>query len=405
MAEKTKQTASQRLIEECETYGAHNYHPLPIVIEKGEGVWVWDVEGKKYMDMLSAYSALNQGHRHPRIIQALKDQADKLTLASRAFHVDTMASFLQKVTELCGMEMALPMNTGAEAVETAIKLARRWAYEKKGVAHDRAEIIVFQNNFHGRTTTIVGFSSEDQYRKDFGPFAPGFRVIEYGNIKELEAAIGKNTAAVLMEPIQGEGGILMPPQGYLEQARELCDQHNVLLMLDEIQTGLGRTGKMFAFQHENMKPDVLMLGKALGGGVIPVSMVISSRECMSVFRPGDHGSTFGGFPLACAVGAAALDVIVDEGLVDRSAELGDYFLKRLVDMASPHVEEVRGKGLLIGVQVKESSGKARPFCERLMDQGLLCKETHESVVRFAPPLVIQKQEIDWAMERIVSVMT
>jgi ornithine--oxo-acid transaminase len=395
---------SRELIELCETYGAHNYHPLPIVIDRGEGVWVWDAEGKKYMDMLSAYSALNQGHRHPRIIQALKDQADKLTLASRAFHVTAMAAFLKKVTDLCGMEMALPMNTGAEAVETAVKMARKWGYEKKGVDDDRAEIVVFKNNFHGRTTTIVGFSSEEQYRKGFGPFAPGFRIIEYGSIDELKSAVGKNTVAVLMEPIQGEGGILVPPEGYLEQTRALCDEHNVLLMLDEIQTGLGRTGRLFAYQHENLEPDVLILGKALGGGVIPVSMVVSSREIMSVFRPGDHGSTFGGYPLACAVGSAALDVIVDEELPKKSNELGAYFINCLRGMNSPHVKEVRGKGLLIGMEIKAESGKARPFCERLMESGLLCKETHESVVRFAPPLVITREEIDWAMEKISAVM-
>jgi len=400
----TTKTDTRHLIEQCETFGAHNYHPLPIVIERGEGIWVWDVEGKKYMDMLSAYSALNQGHRHPRIIQALKDQADKLTLASRAFHVESMAAFLEKVTDLCEMEMALPMNTGAEAVETAVKMARKWGYEKKGVERDRAEIIVFKNNFHGRTTTIVGFSSEESYKEGFGPFTPGFRIIEYGNIDELAAAIGKNTVAVLMEPIQGEGGILIPPEGYLEETRALCDKHNVLFMLDEIQTGLARTGKLFAYQYENMKPDVLILGKALGGGVIPVSMVLSSREVMGVFRPGDHGSTFGGFPLACAVGSASIDVLIDEKLAERATELGEYFMDCLRTMNSPHVKEVRGKGLLIGMEVKESSGKARPFCEALMARGLLCKETHESVVRFAPPLIITKDEIDMAMQHISEVM-
>jgi len=400
----TTKTDTQHLIEQCENFGAHNYHPLPIVIEQGEGIWVWDVEGKKYMDMLSAYSALNQGHRHPRIIQALKDQADKLTLASRAFHVESMAAFLEKATALCEMEMALPMNTGAEAVETAIKMARKWGYETKGVDRDRAEIIVFENNFHGRTTTIVGFSSEESYKEGFGPFAPGFRIIEYGNLKALEAAISKNTVAVLMEPIQGEGGILIPPAGYLEETRALCDKHNVLFMLDEIQTGLARTGKLFAYQHEDVKPDVLILGKALGGGVIPVSMVLASREVMGVFRPGDHGSTFGGFPLACAVGSASIDVLIDENLAARSAELGEYFMTCLREMNSPHVKEVRGKGLLIGMEIKESSGKARPYCEALMARGLLCKETHESVVRFAPPLIITKEEIDQAMEHIAEVM-
>jgi len=397
--EKTTQ-----LIELCETFGAHNYHPLPIVIEKGEGVWVWDVDGKKYLDMLSAYSALNQGHRHPMIIAALKDQADKLTLASRAFHVEPMATFLEEITDFCGMEMALPMNTGAEAVETAIKMARKWGYEKKGVADGRAEIVVFKNNFHGRTTTIVGFSSEEQYKEGFGPFTPGFRLVEYGNIAELKAAIGKNTVAVLMEPIQGEGGILIPPAGYLEQTRDLCDRHNVLLMLDEIQTGLGRTGRLFAYQHEDLEPDVLILGKALGGGVIPVSMVLASKAVMEVFRPGDHGSTFGGFPLACAVAMAAINVIRDENLVEKSDELGNYFMDRLNALGSSHVKEVRGKGLLIGVEIKKDSGKARSYCEKLMAKGLLCKETHESVVRFAPPLVITKDEIDWALEKIAEVL-
>jgi len=395
---------SQQSIDLCEKYGAHNYHPLPMVIQKGEGVWVWDPEGVKYMDMLSAYSALNQGHCHPRIIQALKDQLEKVTLTSRAFYTDNMGPFLEKVTRICGMEMALPMNTGAEAVETAVKMARKWGYQKTGVAADRAEIIVFKNNFHGRTTTIVGFSSDESYREGFGPFAPGFRILEFGNIGELEAAIGKNTVAVLMEPIQGEGGILIPPDGYLEETRALCDKHNILFMFDEIQTGLGRTGKMFAHQYENVKPDVLILGKALGGGVIPVSMVVSSREVMEVFRPGDHGSTFGGFPLACAVGIAALDVLVDDNLAARAMELGEYFMDKLRGMNSPHVKEIRGRGLLIAMEIKAESGVARPFCERLKEEGLLCKETHESVVRFAPPLVITKEELDWALEKIVRVM-
>jgi ornithine--oxo-acid transaminase len=394
------QAGSKELIDLCETYGAHNYHPLPIVIERAERVWVWDPEGNKYMDMLSAYSALNQGHRHPRIIQALKDQADKVTLTSRAFHVDSMGPFLKQVVDVCGMEMALPMNTGAEAVETAIKAVRKWGYHVKKVPHDQAEIIVFSNNFHGRTTTIVGFSSEESYKEGFGPFAPGFKLAEFGNIEALEAAITPNTVAVLMEPIQGEGGILMPPDGYLEKTRALCDKHNIVLVLDEIQTGLGRTGKLFAYQYENMKPDMLVLGKALGGGVIPVSMVVGSKEVLGVFKPGDHGSTFGGFPLACACGMAALDVILEENLAQRSYELGEYFMKELRDMNSPHVAEVRGRGLLIGVEIKKESGVARPFCEQLKDMGLLCKETHESVVRFAPPLIIEKEEIDWALERI-----
>ncbi len=397
-------TGSSNLIAMCETYGAHNYHPLPIVIDRAERVWVWDPEGNKYMDMLSAYSALNQGHRHPRIIQALKDQADKVTLTSRAFHVELMGPFLKKVVELCGMEMALPMNTGAEAVETAIKAVRKWGYRVKGVPKDQAEIIVFSNNFHGRTTTIVGFSSEEQYRDGFGPFTPGFKMVDFGDMAGLEAAVTENTVAILMEPIQGEGGILIPPEGYLKKTRELCDRNRILLVMDEIQTGLGRTGKMFACQHEGVQPDMYVLGKALGGGVIPVSMAVASKEVLGVFEPGDHGSTFGGFPLACAVGIAALDVLVDENLVERSHEMGEYFMDCLRAMNSPHVDEVRGRGLLIGVEIKKNSGKARPFCEGLMQEGLLCKETHESVVRFAPPLIIEKDEIDWAMERIEKVM-
>ncbi|MDC0358972.1 ornithine--oxo-acid transaminase, partial [Oligoflexia bacterium] len=372
--------------------------------EKAEHVWVWDPDGNKYMDMLSAYSALNQGHRHPRIIQALKDQADKVTLTSRAFHVEPMGPFLKKVVEMCEMEMALPMNTGAEAVETAIKAARKWGYQVKGIPKDQAEIIVFDNNFHGRTTTIVGFSSEEQYREGFGPFTPGFKLVEYGDINALKAAITPNTAAILMEPIQGEGGILMPPADYLSNTRQLCDDHKMLFILDEIQTGLGRTGKLFAYQYEDVKPDMLILGKALGGGVIPVSAVVSSKEVLGVFKPGDHGSTFGGFPLACATALAALDVIVEEGLVNRAFELGQYFMESLQAMNSPHVLDIRGRGLLIGVEIKKESGVARPYCEKLMTEGILCKETHESVVRFAPPLTIKKEEIDWAMERIRKVL-
>ncbi|MFH2003030.1 MAG: ornithine--oxo-acid transaminase [Planctomycetota bacterium] len=395
---------SKQLIDLCEEFGAHNYHPLPIVIEKAEGVWVWDPEGNKYMDMLSAYSALNQGHRHPRIIQALKDQADKVTLTSRAFHIEPMGRFLEKVVNLCEMEMALPMNTGAEAVETAIKAVRKWGYQKKGVAKDKAEIIVFKNNFHGRTTTIVGFSSEESYKEGFGPFTPGFKLVDYGDYDQLEKAVNKNTVAILMEPIQGEGGILIPPHGYLKKTRELCNKNNVLFVLDEIQTGLGRTGKLFAYQYEDMKPDMLILGKALGGGVIPVSMVVSSKEVLGVFRPGEHGSTFGGFPLACATGIAAIDVLLDEKLSERAYKTGEYFMKALRDLHSPHVADVRGKGLLIGVEIKKSSGVARPFCEKLMTAGLLCKETHESVVRFAPPLVISMDEINWAMGKIKTVL-
>jgi len=395
---------TNQLIEMCETFGAHNYHPLPIVIEKAEGVWVWDPEGNKYMDMLSAYSALNQGHKHPRIIKALKDQADKITLTSRAFHNDLLGPFLEKITSLADMEMALPMNTGAEAVETAIKAVRKWGYQVKGVPDNKAEIIVFNNNFHGRTTTIVGFSSDDQYKQGFGPFAPGFKLIEYGNLDLLKEAVSENTVAILMEPIQGEGGILIPPEGFLKDVRALCDENRVLLALDEIQTGLARTGRMFAYEYEDIKPDVLILGKALGGGVIPVSMVLSSKEVLGVFKPGDHGSTFGGYPLGCAVGIASLDVLIDENLVEKAFDLGEYFMSSLRDIASPHVAEIRGRGLLIGVEIKKSSGMARPYCENLKQEGLLCKETHESVVRFAPPLVIEKEEIDWALQRIRKVL-
>lgn len=397
--------SSQDHIKLNEKYGAHNYHPLPIVVSKAERVWVWDPEGEKYMDMLSAYSALNQGHCHPYIIEALTNQLSRVTLTSRAFFNDQLGPFLQKLVTVCGMEMALPMNTGAEAVETAIKMARKWGYKVKGIPDGRAEIIVFANNFHGRTTTIVGFSSEQQYRDGFGPFTPGFRIVEFGNIGEVITAIHDNTAAILIEPIQGEGGILMPPKGFLKRIREICDVNNILFMADEIQTGLCRTGKWFACQHENVKPDVLILGKALGGGLIPVSAVVSSKQILSVFKPGDHGSTFGGYPLACAVGMAALEVLENEHLADRAAELGDYFMDRLRAIKSPHIKEIRGRGLLIGLEVKRESGPARPFCQSLLHNGILCKETHDYVVRFAPPLVITKQEIDWALQRIEEVFT
>ncbi len=395
---------SKQLIELVERLGARNYHPLPVVLSRGEGVWVWDAEGNKFLDMLSSYSALNQGHRHPRIIGALKEQADRLTLTSRAFHNDQMGPFYEKITKLSGMEKVLPMNTGAEAVETAIKAVRKWGYKIKKVENDRAEIIVCENNFAGRTTTIVGFSSEDQYKDGFGPFAPGFRMIPYGDAKALEKAINKNTVAFLVEPIQGEAGIIIPPDGFLKEARQICTNHNVLLALDEVQTGFGRTGKLFAYEHEGITPDVLIVGKALGGGVFPISAALSSKEIMGVFAPGDHGSTFGGNPLACAVAIAAMDVIVEEKLPERSKELGDYFMDELKRINSPHVKEVRGRGLFIGVEVKESSGTARPFCEKLMDEGILAKETHHQVIRFAPPLTISRNEIDWALERIRKIL-
>ncbi|MCP2605134.1 ornithine--oxo-acid transaminase [Candidatus Aminicenantes bacterium AH-873-B07] len=397
--------SSKELIQLCEVYGAHNYHPLPVVISKAERVWVWDSEGKKYMDMLSSYSAINQGHRHPKIIDALKKQANNVTLTSRAFHNDQLGPFLKKITEFCQMEMALPMNTGAEAVETALKTARKWGYFKKGIDPNKAEIIVCERNFHGRTITIISFSTEKQYREGFGPFTPGFKIIPYGEINALKNAINENTVAFLVEPIQGEGGIIIPPEGYLREAKSICKENDILFILDEIQTGLGRTGRNFAYEYENAKPDILILGKALGGGVIPISVILSSREVLGVFKPGDHGSTFGGNPLACAVAIASLEVIEEENLAQRAAEMGEYFMGKLKEIDSPKVKEIRGKGLLIGVEIEKEYGKARIYCEKLMELGLLCKETHETVVRFAPPLVISKEEIDWAFERIYKVLS
>lgn len=395
--------ASAGEIALTEKYSAHNYHPIPVVISKGKGVWVWDVEDKKYMDMLSAYSALNQGHRHPRIIAAMRRQADLLTLTSRAFYNDRMGTFSKQICELAGMDKCLLMNSGAEAVETAIKMSRKWAHTIKDVPDGKAEIIVCENNFHGRTTTIVGFSTEEQYKRGFGPFTPGFKVIPYGDSDALEETITDNTAAFLVEPIQGEGGVIVPPKGFLKRARKICTDRNVLLMTDEIQTGLGRTGKLFCFQHDGIVPDVIIIGKALSGGFMPISAVVASDEVMGVFKPGDHGSTFGGNPLACVVGSESLNVILDEKLHEKSAKMGDYFMSKLNAMKSPHVKEVRGKGLLIGVEVKPKSGRARQFTEKLMGLGILAKETHEQVVRFAPPLVITRKEIDWAMERISKV--
>ncbi|MEO0093775.1 MAG: ornithine--oxo-acid transaminase [candidate division WOR-3 bacterium] len=392
------------LLDLAERFSAKNYHPLPVVLARGKGVWVYDVAGKRYLDMLSSYSALNQGHRHPTIIRTLKKQLDRLTLTSRAFHNDQFGPFCQYLCELTSQEQVLLMNTGAEAVETAIKAARKWGYEKKGVEKEKAEIIVCENNFHGRTTTIISFSSEQLYREGFGPFSPGFKLIPYDNIEALEKAITPNTVGFLVEPIQGEAGVIVPKPGYLAKAKEICRANNVLFILDEIQTGLGRTGKMFCYEYEDAKPDILILGKALGGGCIPVSAIASSAEIMSVFTPGTHGSTFGGNPLACAVGKAALAVIVEENLPERAFENGNYFLERLHSLKSPHIKEIRGKGLLIGVEIKESSGTARPFCEKLMAKGILAKETHQQVVRFAPPLIITKEEIDWAMARIEKVL-
>ncbi|APF20082.1 ornithine--oxo-acid transaminase [Caldithrix abyssi] len=392
---------SKTFIEMEETYGAHNYHPLDVVIERAERVYVYDVEGKKYMDFLSAYSAVNQGHCHPRIYKALVEQAKKVTLTSRAFRNDKLGIFCKKVAELSEMEMVLPMNSGAEAVETAIKAARKWGYTKKGIPENKAEIVVCNNNFHGRTTTIISFSSEKQYKEHFGPFTPGFNLVPYGDSQAIAQAITPNTAAVLIEPIQGEGGIIIPPEGYLKEVQQLCRQNNVLFILDEIQTGLGRTGKLFAYQHEaGVKPDMIIMGKALSGGFYPVSAVASSREILSVFKPGDHGSTFGGNPLAAAIGIEALDVLIDEKLAERSAELGDYLLGRLKTIDSKHIKEIRGKGLFIGIELKPEAGGARRFCEFLQEEGLLAKETHEHVIRLAPPLVITKEEIDWAFDRL-----
>jgi len=404
LSESPVATHTGEFIHLAETYGAHNYHPLPVVIERAEGVWVWDVEGRRYLDCLSSYSALNQGHCHPRLVATVKAQAGKLTLTSRAFHNAEAGLFFKELAELCGMDMVLPMNTGAEAVETAIKTARKWGYTKKGIEADKAEIIVFAGNFHGRTTTIVGFSSEAQYREGFGPFTPGFCIVPYGDLAAVRAAVTKNTVAVLVEPIQGEAGVVVPPAGFLRGLRDLCTNEKILLLADEIQTGLGRTGRMFCCDHENVVPDVYILGKALGGGFYPVSAVVAPKEILGVFRPGDHGSTFGGNPLACAVAREALRVIIEEHLAERATEMGAYFSEKLREMNSPLVKEIRGKGLLIGVELKPEAGKARPYCEKLMEHGLLCKETHEMVIRFAPPLVISREDVDWALEQVKSVL-
>lgn len=395
-------TKSEQLIEQTERYGARNYHPLPIVISEAEGVWVKDPEGNRYMDMLSAYSAVNQGHRHPKIVEALKRQADRVTLTSRAFHNDQLGPWYEKVCRLTKKEMVLPMNTGAEAVETALKAARRWAYDVKGVPDNQAEIIVCEGNFHGRTLAAVSLSSEPAYKRGFGPLLPGVKIIPYGDIEALKAAMTPNTAAFLVEPIQGEAGIRIPPQGFLKAAYDVCKEHNVLFIADEIQTGLGRTGKLFACDWENVVPDMYILGKALGGGVFPISCVVANRDILSVFEPGSHGSTFGGNPLACAVSIAALEVIEEERLAERSLELGEYFLAKLKQIENKDIKEIRGRGLFIGVELH---GPARPYCETLKEQGLLCKETHETVIRFAPPLIITKEELDWAIGRIVKVLS
>lgn len=393
-------SVSEKVIAQTDKFGANNYHPLPIVISEAEGVWVKDPEGNQYMDMLSAYSAVNQGHRHPKIIQALKDQADKVTLTSRAFHNDQLGPWYEKICQLSGKEMALPMNTGAEAVETAVKAARRWAYDVKGVAEGQAEIIACEGNFHGRTMTAVSLSSEAEYKRGFGPMLPGIKLIPYGDIQALEAAITPNTAAFLIEPIQGEAGIIIPPAGFMKAAHDLCKKHNVLFIADEIQAGLCRTGKMFACEWEGIEPDMYILGKALGGGVFPISCVVADEEVLGVFNPGSHGSTFGGNPMACAVSIASLDVLVEEGLAQKSLELGNYFTEALKKIEHPSIKDVRGRGLFIGIELTEA---ARPYCEKLKELGLLCKETHETVIRFAPPLIITKDDLDWAIQKIEKV--
>jgi ornithine--oxo-acid transaminase len=382
-------------------YGAHNYHPLDVVIERAEGVWVYDVEGKRYLDCLAAYSAVNQGHCHPKILKTLTEQAQRVTLTSRAFRNEQLPLLYKELHDLTGFDMALPMNSGAEAVETAVKTARKWGYKVKGIREGEAEIIVCANNFHGRTVTIVSFSTDEQYRDGFAPFTPGFKVVPFGDVQALRDAITPNTCAFLVEPIQGEAGIVIPPDGYLKQVAAICRENRVLLMADEIQSGLGRTGKLFAYMHEGIKPDVLIVGKALAGGFYPVSAVLASKEILGVYTPGDHGSTFGGNPLGCAVARTALRVLVDEKLVERSAELGAYFLGLLKTLRSPDLKEVRGKGLWIGVDL---NSPARPYCEALKDLGVLCKETHDRVIRIAPPLVIKREEIDWAFDRIRKVI-
>ncbi len=394
--------STEEILSVTEQYSARNYHPLKVVLAWGKGVWVEDPEGNRYMDMLSAYSAMNFGHCHPRIIQALKNQADRITLTSRAFHNEHLGTFCCKLAGITGKEIVLPMNTGAEAVETAIKAVRRWAYREKKVPAEQAEIIACHGNFHGRTTTIVSFSSDLAYTDDFGPFTPGFKLIEYGNIEALKAAINSHTAAFLVEPIQGEGGIIIPPEGYLKEAFNLCKENRVLFLADEIQTGFGRTGKMFACDWEKVIPDIYIIGKALGGGVLPISAVTANESIMGVFEPGSHGSTFGGNPLACAVSIEALEVLKDEQLIRKSLENGKYFIEKLKEIENPIIAEVRGKGLMVGVELKD---KARPYCERLMKLGILAKETHDNVIRFAPPLVISKDELDWALENIHKAFT
>ncbi len=385
-------------------FGANNYKPLDVVLSRGEGIWVWDVEGNRYLDCLSSYSAINQGHCHPEILRAMHDQAKKLTLVSRAFRNDQLGLFYKEICELTQSHSALPMNSGAEAVETAIKAIRKWGYTEKGVPAGKAEIIVCDNNFHGRTLTIIGFSSEAQYKKGYAPFTPGFISIPFGDAEALERAITSNTVGFLVEPIQGEGGVIVPPDGYLRSVRKICDRNNVMLILDEIQTGLGRTGKLFAEEYEGIQSDLTLVGKALSGGFYPISAVLSSKEVLGVFKPGDHGSTFGGNPLGCAIARTALRVLIEENMIDNAAIMGEYFMKRLKEIDSPHIKEIRGRGLLIGIELHHRAGGARRFCEALQAEGILCKETHQHVVRLAPPLIIKKENIDGALERIEGVL-
>jgi ornithine--oxo-acid transaminase len=386
-------------------YGAHNYKPLDVVLNRGEGVWVWDVDGKKYLDCLAAYSAVNQGHCHPEIMQTMMAQARNLTLTSRAFRNDQLGHFYKEICELTRSHKVLPMNSGAEAVETVIKAVRKWSYQVKGIPQDQAEIIVCANNFHGRTITIVGFSTDPTARSGFGPFTPGFKVVPFGDADALEAAITPNTAGFLVEPIQGEAGVIIPPNGYLKTAREICDSHNVVLILDEIQTGLGRTGRLLAEEHEGIEADLTLVGKALSGGFYPVSAVLSNKEVMDVLQPGEHGSTFGGNPLACAIARTAMRVLTQEKMIENASQMGDYFLAGLKQIDSPHIKEARGRGLMIALELLPEAGGARQFCYRLADRGVLCKETHENTIRFAPPLVIKKAEVEWALEQIEAVMT
>lgn len=395
---------TRQYIELEERLGAHNYHPLDVVIDRGEGIWVWDVEGKKYLDFLAAYGAVNQGHCHPKIVATMVEQAPRLTLTSRAFRNDKLPFFYQKLASMTGYDKVLPMNTGAEAVETAIKTARKWAYEVKGVPRDQAEILVFTENFHGRTTTIVGFSTDPQSRGGFGPFPQGFRILPYGDAEAVAAAMHEHVAAILVEPIQGEGGIIVPPDGFLRRLRALADEHRCLLIADEIQSGLGRTGKLLAVEHEGVRPDIVILGKALSGGVYPVSAIVADDQVMGVFKPGDHGSTYGGNPLGAAVAISALEVLEDEDLIDNSATLGEYALERLRALRTPNVKEIRGRGLWIGIELVPDAGGARRFCESLMQRGLLCKETHTHTIRLAPPLVISRQDLDWALGHIEAVL-